>query len=184
MSSTQGTEESFSPPERNSANNHDNRETNPEPDTDTLFPSSHPQRRQDSSKDTPKPEREKDSSEDTTINATKESSFTEKENGKDDDGDDEGEGTAFAPIKSSDENRLQASRSIERSWSLNDGYSVHTGDEQSGEKVDEEAGVTGGGELPEFVVGWDENDPMNPRNMNTGRRWLIVVICSLGSLCV
>lgn len=79
---------------------------------------------------------------------------------------------------------MQASRSIERSWSLNDGYSVHTGDEQSGEKVDEEAGVTGGGEVPEFVVGWDENDPMNPRNMNTERRWLVVIICSLGSLCV
>ena len=180
MSSTQGTEESSSPPERNT-NNHNSRETNPE---DTLSPGSHPQRRQDSSNDTPIPEREKDSSEDTAINATKESSFTENENEKDGDRDGEGEGTTFAPIKSSDENRLQASRSIERSWSLNDGYSVHTGDEQSGEKVDEEAGVTGGGEVPEFVVGWDENDPMNPRNMNTERRWLIVIICSLGSLCV
>ncbi|OJJ88078.1 MFS transporter [Aspergillus glaucus CBS 516.65] len=180
MSSTQGTEESSSPPERNT-NNHSSRETNPE---DTLSPGSHPQRRQDSSNDTPIPEREKDSSEDTAINATKESSFTENENEKDGDRDGEGEGTTFAPIKSSDENRLQASRSIERSWSLNDGYSVHTGDEQSGEKVDEEAGVTGGGEVPEFVVGWDENDPMNPRNMNTERRWLIVIICSLGSLCV
>lgn len=180
MSSTQGTEESSSPPERNT-NSHNSRETNPE---DTLSPGSHPQRRQDSSNDTPIPEREKDSSEDTAINATKESSFTENENEKDGDRDGEGEGTTFAPIKSSDENRLQASRSIERSWSLNDGYSVHTGDEQSGEKVDEEAGVTGGGEVPEFVVGWDENDPMNPRNMNTERRWLIVIICSLGSLCV
>lgn len=176
MSSTQGTESS----PRNNINS-GSRETTPE---DTLSPSSHPQRRQDSSNDTPIPEREKDSSEDTIINATKESSFTENENEKDGDGDGEGEGTTFAPIKSSDENRLQASRSIERSWSLNDGYSVHTGDEQSGEKVDEEAGVTGGGEVPEFVVGWDENDPMNPRNMNTGRRWLIVIICSLGSLCV
>lgn len=176
MSSTQGTGSS----PRNNINS-GSRETTPE---DTLSPSSHPQRRQDSSNDTPIPEREKDSSEDTTINATKESSFTENENEKDGDGDGEGEGTTFAPIKSSDENRLQASRSIERSWSLNDGYSVHTGDEQSGEKVDEEAGVTGGGEVPEFVVGWDENDPMNPRNMNTGRRWLIVIICSLGSLCV
>lgn len=89
-----------------------------------------------------------------------------------------------APVKTNEDNQLQASRSIERSWSLNDGYSVHTGDEQSGEKADEEAGVTGDGEPPEFVVGWDENDPMNPRNMNTGRRWLIVIICSLGSLCV
>ena len=130
---------------------------------------------------------------------------TQKEDSKDDtydDDDDEGtttdaenksendENGAFAPIKSpaqpneDNNNRLQLSRSIERSWSLNDGYSCHTGDEEAGEKIDEEAKVTGAEEPPEFVVGFDENDPMNPRNMSTPRRWLAVIICSLGSLCV
>ncbi|PYH50083.1 MFS transporter [Aspergillus saccharolyticus JOP 1030-1] len=36
----------------------------------------------------------------------------------------------------------------------------------------------------EFTVSWDENDPMNPRNMSKARRWLITTIVSLGSLCV
>lgn len=142
---------------------------------------------------------------------TKEGLETAKEEGKDDDrynnNEEEEETTTttdadkssssnrgsldgtFAPITSppvGDEygNRLQATRSIERSWSLNDGYSVHTGEDEAGEKIDEEAGATGAQEPPEFVVAWDDNDPMNPRNMSTPRRWFVVIICSLGSLCV
>lgn len=80
--------------------------------------------------------------------------------------------------------RMRTNRSIERSYSLNDGYSCHVGDEQSAEKKDDEEKGTGEEQSPEFVVGFDENDPMNPRNMSMGRRWLIVVICSTGSLCV
>lgn len=79
---------------------------------------------------------------------------------------------------------LRRNRSIERSCSLNDGYSCHAGDEQSAEKKDDEEKATGEEQAPEFVVGFDEDDPMNPRNMSTPRRWLIVVICSMGSLCV
>lgn len=80
--------------------------------------------------------------------------------------------------------RINTNRSIERSCSLNDGYSCHAGDEQLGEKKDDEEKATGEEQAPEFVVGFDENDPMNPRNMSTARRWVIVVICSMGSLCV
>ncbi|KAI9926656.1 hypothetical protein MW887_003749 [Aspergillus wentii] len=98
----------------------------------------------------------------------------------------------FAPIATSEEQhdrRLHkthsnASRSMERSWSLNDGYSCHAGDEQKGEPGDEEAHVAKADDLPAFTVGWDEDDPMNPRNMSTARRWMIVSIVSLGSLCV
>ncbi|RAQ48886.1 MFS transporter [Aspergillus flavus] len=96
----------------------------------------------------------------------------------------------FAPIQAppADEERMQklhssSSRPIERSWSLNDGYSCHTVDEEAARN----ALCNDGGEADEsstFVVSWDENDPMNPRNFNTMRRWLIVIICSLGSLCV
>ncbi|KAL4735073.1 major facilitator superfamily domain-containing protein [Aspergillus similis] len=95
----------------------------------------------------------------------------------------------FEPIKpatTTDNSQLQklhstSSRPVERSWSLNDGYrcnnevdmEVNTGDPQGTE-------VT----ASDFVVRWDENDPMNPRNFNKVRRWLIVIICSTGSLCV
>ncbi|GKZ38060.1 hypothetical protein AbraIFM66950_009975 [Aspergillus brasiliensis] len=99
----------------------------------------------------------------------------------------------FAPITartSSYEERLRrrqsaSSRPLERNWSLNDGYSLQNADEEAAaERVlsnkDEEASDASEG----FVVGWDDNDPRNPRNFNTIRRWLIVIICSSGSLCV
>ncbi|RDW85971.1 hypothetical protein BP5796_04296 [Coleophoma crateriformis] len=35
-----------------------------------------------------------------------------------------------------------------------------------------------------FTVSFDEDDPMNPRNMHTLKRWVIVIIVSFGSLCV
>ncbi|PYH28764.1 MFS transporter [Aspergillus neoniger CBS 115656] len=99
----------------------------------------------------------------------------------------------FAPItarNSSYEERLRrhhsaSSHPLERNWSLNDGYSIQNADEEAVvERVlsnkDEEASDASEG----FVVSWDDNDPMNPRNFNTVRRWLIVIICSAGSLCV
>jgi hypothetical protein len=69
-------------------------------------------------------------------------------------------------------NASKSMRSIERSWSLNDGTSVAGN------------GLEAGDEDTEFTVGWEENDPQNPRNMSKGRRWLIVIIVSMGSLCV
>jgi multidrug resistance protein len=93
----------------------------------------------------------------------------------------------FAPINTptvDDErmHRLQStsSRPVERSWSLNDGYSCHTVDEEAAEKVSPGERTA----EDEFLVGWEENDPLCPRNFNKLRRWLIVVICSTGSLCV
>ncbi|GAA84216.1 MFS transporter [Aspergillus luchuensis IFO 4308] len=99
----------------------------------------------------------------------------------------------FAPItarNSSYEERLRrhhsaSSHPLERNWSLNDGYSIQNADEEAvAERVlsnkDEEVSDASEG----FVVSWDDNDRMNPRNFNTVRRWLIVIICSAGSLCV
>ncbi|KAL4960962.1 MFS transporter [Aspergillus stella-maris] len=95
---------------------------------------------------------------------------------------------SFAPIKpatTADNTHLQrlhsaASRPIERSWSLNDGYSCNN-------EADAEANA-GGPQGPDteddFTVRWEENDPDNPRNFNTLNRWMIVIICSMGSLCV
>ncbi|KAL2002631.1 hypothetical protein VTN02DRAFT_6339 [Thermoascus thermophilus] len=76
-----------------------------------------------------------------------------------------------------------AERPLERSWSINDGYSFHGAEEA--EREDEEA-AKDASPAPddEFTVGWEENDPMNPRNLSTARRWFIVVITSMGSVCV
>jgi hypothetical protein len=90
----------------------------------------------------------------------------------------------FAPIACAATNegrglqksKSNASRSMERSWSLNDGISLRR------EELSEEGG--GDGEDNEFVVGWEEGDALYPRNMNKGRKWLIVIIVSMGSLCV
>lgn len=104
--------------------------------------------------------------------------------------DEESDG-GYAPIKASaaadsmsqrhyEQRRSSAtSRSIERSWSLNDGYSCCGGYEEP--KNDEAQEGTQGSE---YTVGWDEDDPENPRNFKTLRRWMIVLICSSGSLCV
>ena len=43
------------------------------------------------------------------------------------------------------------------------------------------------GQDPEkaFEVDWDgEDDPMNPKSMKTARKWVIVIIVSMSSLCV
>ena len=77
--------------------------------------------------------------------------------------------------------RNLSSTTMERSWSLNDGYSISAVDED--EKVPDEEGKGGIGE-DSFTVTWDDDDPMNPRTISTPRRWLIAVVVSLGSLCV
>ena len=71
--------------------------------------------------------------------------------------------------------RSVTSRPLERSWSLNDGVSV------ADHEVDEAVVAN---EHESYIVGWEENDPLNPRNMSKARRWLVVVIISMGSLCV
>ncbi|KAJ5368270.1 drug/proton antiporter YHK8, partial [Penicillium cataractarum] len=103
------------------------------------------------------------------------------------------EDATFAPIVAPEDQRdmqikkersnVSRSRSLERSWSLNDGVSL------GGNRYEEEAaGEAPGQQRPEddagYTVGWDVDDPLNPRNMSKARRWLIVIIVSLGSLCV
>jgi hypothetical protein len=98
------------------------------------------------------------------------------------------EGVTYAPItgtndessaplrkQRSNASKSLTSRSLERSWSLNDGISI------GGHEVDEAAVAS---EDEAYTVGWEDNDPMNPRNMSKARRWLVVIIVSMGSLCV
>lgn len=70
-------------------------------------------------------------------------------------------------------------RSISRTRS-NNGYGVCEGNESS-EDVE-----TGEVEKDEWEVRWDggDNDPGNPRSMALGRKWLVVIIVSMSSLCV
>lgn len=99
--------------------------------------------------------------------------------------------TTFAPITcpASNEERREglqkqrsnASRSLRRSWSLNDGISI--GDDEYDRQEADEAGRESDADAG-YTVGWDENDAMNPRNMSKARKWLIVIIVSTGSLCV
>ncbi|RAL07593.1 MFS transporter, partial [Aspergillus homomorphus CBS 101889] len=92
---------------------------------------------------------------------------------------------AFAPINgrvTSHESQMRRVHS--RSYSLTDGYSYNIPDDDEIEKVPSRKEGLAADDPDAFIVSWDEHDPMNPRRFNTLRRWLIVVICSLGSLCV
>lgn len=103
----------------------------------------------------------------------------------------EAEDTAFAPIAAPNERedrlgvqiskqRSNASRSLDRVWSLNDGVSVNRQDVEETVQSRDQTADAG----DEFTVGWDENDPMNPRSMSLARRWLITILVSSGSVCV
>ena len=74
------------------------------------------------------------------------------------------------------------SSSLHRSKSYGDGhgYTAFGEDEEAPAKTEN-------GEDPkkEFKVQWDgDHDPTNPRNMRTGRKWIVVAIVSAGSTCV
>ncbi len=97
--------------------------------------------------------------------------------------------TAFAAISNGPSNTNSRSNSLtrkplSRSHSRsNNGYGCDENDdstddlEVAGEEVVEK---------DPFEVHWEDgdNDPMNPRSMSFGRKWLVVIIVSLSSLCV
>ncbi|OQE25142.1 hypothetical protein PENSTE_c006G10182 [Penicillium steckii] len=87
--------------------------------------------------------------------------------------------THLSRQKSSRNSHASTSRSLERSWSLNDGISTSGTDERVGSGDDEEEAA-----VDEFTVKWDEGDVLNPRNMSKLRKWMVVIIVSTGSLCV
>ncbi|KAF2837454.1 MFS general substrate transporter [Patellaria atrata CBS 101060] len=67
-----------------------------------------------------------------------------------------------------------------RSYAGGDGYThfPQDDDDRVGDSCER-------GSEKEFEVGWDgDSDPMNPRSMSKLRRWSIVVVVSLSSLCV
>jgi hypothetical protein len=69
------------------------------------------------------------------------------------------------------------------SWSYVDGHSGYfrRGDEDD---EDDQANSESPAEEKQFEVKFDQNDPLNPRNRSTARKWLVVFTLALGSLCV
>ncbi|OJD21959.1 hypothetical protein ACJ73_06698 [Blastomyces percursus] len=81
----------------------------------------------------------------------------------------------------------RSSRSLRRVYSLSDGYThpavdndrLHEPEED--EKAEEVSAAPGMG----YIVKWDgPADPANPRNMRLGRKWVIVLVLAVGSVCV
>jgi hypothetical protein len=115
---------------------------------------------------------------------------------------DEDDDTTYEPITSEARNQRQAVRrtsshgsGLDRCWSLNDGYSTGAADEEEGKENNRNgseeqpqngnsAAAAASASESEILVAWEESDPMNPRNLSLMRRWLIVIIVSMGSICV
>jgi len=93
----------------------------------------------------------------------------------------------FVPINTSAANFGPATKLPSRSSRLsrarsNNGYGCDDGHDSEA-SLDEGEGAV---EKDPFEVQWDggESDPMNPRSMNYGRKWVIVLVVSASSLCV
>ncbi|KAF7545980.1 hypothetical protein G7Z17_g8759 [Cylindrodendrum hubeiense] len=93
--------------------------------------------------------------------------------------------TIFAPIQSSArrgsgaQSRPSTSEALSRSVSQN-GY----GCEDAANSSDDATATPA--EKDPYEVGWEngDEDPMCPRSMSTSRKWVIVIIVSMASLCV
>ncbi|EHY59877.1 hypothetical protein HRR83_009313 [Exophiala dermatitidis] len=89
----------------------------------------------------------------------------------------------LTPISS---RRSQAAPTVRSSRSYVDGHSTYIS-ERDEEDADIDAQIVDveGSSAKAFEVGWDgPDDPMNPKNMSKGRKWLIVITLAFGSLCV
>ena len=78
--------------------------------------------------------------------------------------------------------KSRAGSHLSRSRSYVDGYSGYFSNEEGEEE--ERADGDRPPEGKEFEVHFDENDLMNPRNMSTARKWIVVFNLAFGSLCV
>ena len=83
--------------------------------------------------------------------------------------------------RSRSNSRPTSLRSMSRARSQN-GFGCDDPENDSDNTGDSEAQA----EKDPFEVGWDDgdNDPLNPRSKSMVVKWLIVIICSLSSLCV
>jgi hypothetical protein len=82
--------------------------------------------------------------------------------------------------------RTRSRIQLGHNWSLNDGYCISGTDRDNGDDVEDKKNDQDGAAITianYLLVTWDENDPMNPRNLGYARKWVIVLIVSLGSVC-
>jgi hypothetical protein len=73
---------------------------------------------------------------------------------------------------------------LSRCRSYVDGYSGYFCNQDDKYDDVEPSNGDGGPEGKDFEVKFKENDPMNPRNMSTVRKWIVVFTLAFGSLCV
>lgn len=73
---------------------------------------------------------------------------------------------------------------LSRCRSYVDGYSGYFSNRDDENEDVEPSNGDGGPEGKDFEVKFKENDPMNPRNMSTVRKWIVVFTLAFGSLCV
>ncbi len=68
----------------------------------------------------------------------------------------------------------------------NNGYGVDSGEESNDDRVNADAEAVGVREKDPFEVHWDggDSDPMNVRSFSKPRKWIIVLIVSISSICV
>jgi len=91
--------------------------------------------------------------------------------------------TSLTPVAS---NRSYPALSLHSTRSYVDGHSTYYNDPEQDAVPDDTkvADIEGTGEKA-FEVGWDgPDDPMNPKNLHTARKWLVVITLAFGSLCV
>jgi hypothetical protein len=72
---------------------------------------------------------------------------------------------------------------LSRSWSYVDGYSGYFR-RRDEEDEDDHTNSDSPAEEKQFEVKFDKDDAMNPRNMSTARKWIVVFTLAFGSLCV
>jgi hypothetical protein len=91
--------------------------------------------------------------------------------------------TAGSQLTPSVSRKSRAASQLSRSRSYVDS---HSGYFSYGKDDNEDTRASGdsSAEGREFEVKFDENDPMNPRNMSTARKWIVVFTLAFGSLCV
>ncbi|KIW80330.1 hypothetical protein AYO21_01232 [Fonsecaea monophora] len=82
-------------------------------------------------------------------------------------------------------NRSQPRPSIHSGRSYVDGHSTFFSDREPGDEPEQPQEVDVENPSKTFEVGWDgPDDPMNPKNMHPGKKWLVVITLAFGSLCV
>ncbi|KAK6364759.1 hypothetical protein LTS17_011864 [Exophiala oligosperma] len=93
--------------------------------------------------------------------------------------------SALTPVASRpSQDRPSVHHTISRTSHV-DGHGYFSDDGRNdGQEVEQQVNIEDKDENP-FEVGWDgPEDPMNPKNMNVLRKWMIVIIIAFGALCV